>query len=111
MHNTEIAYNIWMMCCVLHNMLLDVDGLSVGWNNVVPSQWELDAGEFDESDLPDSICRLINPNEVLRACTYDESSFGYQHKQGDMNDGDKGDQNIENEVQSSSVISEGTASK
>ena len=108
MHNTEIADNIWMTCCALHNMLLDVDGLSVGWNNGVPSQWELDAGKFDESDLPDSIRRLINPNEVLRAYTYDGSSFGYQQdEQGD--DCDNCDRNIEDEVQSSSVVSEGTA--
>jgi hypothetical protein len=30
MHITEVADNIWLTCCALHNMLLDVDGLSTG---------------------------------------------------------------------------------
>lgn len=28
LHNTEVSDNIWLTCCALHNMLLDVDGLS-----------------------------------------------------------------------------------
>lgn len=70
----------------------------------------MDAGKFDESDLPDSIRRLINPNDVLRACTYDGSSFGYQNEQeGDVHDGDNCDQSIENVAQSSGVVRDGTA--
>jgi hypothetical protein len=50
-----VADNIWLMCCALHDMLLDIDGLSIGWNNGVPSDRGLDCGDFEESDLPDSI--------------------------------------------------------
>lgn len=28
LHNTEVADNVWLTCCALHNMLLDVDGLA-----------------------------------------------------------------------------------
>ena len=66
MHNTEAADNIWLTCCALHNMLLDVDGLSAGWNNSVLSDWELDSGDFKESDLPDSIRRLIDPTRLCK---------------------------------------------
>lgn len=31
-HNTEVSDNVWMTCCALHNLLLDVDGLSHKWN-------------------------------------------------------------------------------
>jgi hypothetical protein len=40
-HNTEVADNISLTCCALHNMLLDVDGLSKAWKNGVRSHWEL----------------------------------------------------------------------
>lgn len=85
MHNTEVADNIWLTCCALHNMLLDVDGLSTGWNNGVPSDWELDSGDFDESDLPDSIRRLIDPTGgVVGVCSYDATSIGRDY-QGSSN--------------------------
>jgi hypothetical protein len=31
LHNTAAADKIWLTCCALHNMLLDVDGLNEGW--------------------------------------------------------------------------------
>jgi hypothetical protein len=42
LHNTEVFDYIRLMCCAMHNMLLDVDGLSEGWRNGVPSPWEMD---------------------------------------------------------------------
>jgi hypothetical protein len=36
-HNTEVVDNISLTCCALHNMLLDVDGLSKAWKNGVRS--------------------------------------------------------------------------
>ena len=87
MHNTEVADNIWLTCCALHNMLLDVDGLSKGWKNGVPYQWELDSGDFEESDLPDSIRRLIDPTGVQGVCSYDATSIGCNY-QGPPNSND-----------------------
>jgi hypothetical protein len=43
-HNTEVSDNIWMTCCALHNLLLDVDGLSHKWEDGFPSSYEADDG-------------------------------------------------------------------
>ena len=72
-HNTEAVDNIWLTCCALHNLLLEVDGLSVGWQNGVPSHWELGSGQFDHDDVPEAIRRLLSPDSIR---TYDQSSFG-----------------------------------
>jgi hypothetical protein len=76
-HNTESADNMWLTCCAMHNMLLDVDGLSVGWQNGVPSHWELQSGQFQDDDIPDAIRRLLSTEQVIR--TYDRSSCGRRH--------------------------------
>jgi hypothetical protein len=73
-HNTEAADNMWLTCCAMHIMLLDVDGLSVGWQNGVPSHWELQSGQFQENEIPDAIRRLVSPDAIR---TYDRSSCGY----------------------------------
>ncbi len=75
-HNTEAADNIWLTCCALHNLLIDVDGLSVDWENGVPSHWEGERGEFQDDDIPEAIRRLINPDAVR---TYDRSSYGWSN--------------------------------
>ena len=78
-------------------MLLDVDGLSIGWNNGVPSDWELDSGDFEESDLPDSIRRLIDPTGGVGVCSYDATSIGRDYQgssnRDDIDDDDKDDDN------------------
>jgi hypothetical protein len=91
LHNTEIVDNIWMTCCALHNMLLDVDGFSAGWENGVPSQWESESGQFDEIDVPASIRKLIDPNGInpRAVCTFDTCYCGYM----DVDDDAKGDYN------------------
>jgi hypothetical protein len=91
-HNTEAADNIWFTCCALHNLLLDVDGLSVGWDSGVPSSWEGEIGNFEPDAIPAAIRRLISP-DVIR--TYDQSSVGYRTGtstgDGVRNDGNNGD--------------------
>lgn len=84
MHNSEVADNIWLTCCALHNLLLYVDGLSDGWRNGVPSHWELESGEFDESEVPDAIRRLVDPSGAnSRAIrTYDGTTIGYKNDAG-----------------------------
>jgi len=74
LHNTEVADRIWLTCCALHNLLLDVDGLSSGWQNGIRSHWEGASGEFETDEIPDSIRRLIHPDSIR---TYDKSSCGY----------------------------------
>jgi hypothetical protein len=53
-HNTEAADNTWLTCCAIHNMLLDVDSLSLGRQNGLPSHWDLQSGQFQENDIPDA---------------------------------------------------------
>ncbi len=62
-------------------MLLDVDGLSTGWNNGIPSDWELDSSDFEESDLPNSIRRLIDPTGGVEVCLYDATSMTTREQQ------------------------------
>ena len=62
-HNNKVApNNIWLTCCALHTMLLDVDGLSKAWKNVVHSHWELESGKFGNDYVPVAIRRLVDPN-------------------------------------------------
>ena len=43
-HNMEVSDNIWMTSCDLHNLLLDVDGLSHKWEDGFPSSYKTDNG-------------------------------------------------------------------
>ncbi len=55
-HNTEASDNIlWMTCCALHNLLLDVEGLSHKWEDGFPSSYEADDGQFQDEDIPAAI--------------------------------------------------------
>ena len=56
----EKTDQLWMTCCALHNMLLEIDGLAQGWENGVKSDWELQ--DDIESDLPFALRRLRNPS-------------------------------------------------
>ena len=60
-HNTEVGDNIWLTSCVLHNMLLNVDGLSMAWKDGVCSCWEMEIGEFRDEDIPFALRRLVDP--------------------------------------------------
>ena len=52
---------LWKTCCALHNMLLDVDGLSERWENGVRSVWEDEVDK--EVDLPFSLQLLMKPEK------------------------------------------------
>jgi hypothetical protein len=79
LHNTAAADNIWLTCCALHNMLLEVDGLDKGWKTGVLSHWQLESGQFGTEDVPEAIRRLINPNGTNESGwqNYDRTKFGY----------------------------------
>lgn len=79
LHNTGAADNIWLTCCALHNLLLDVDGLSEGWQSGIPSYWEMPSGqqeqEFDIVDnVPNAIQKLVNPQKDTRFLQHDTYS-------------------------------------
>ena len=68
-HGIAVADDIWKTCCALHNMLLEVDGITGEWDGV--------NGLFDfntESErLPFALQRLTNPSEQRN---YDSSGMG-----------------------------------
>ena len=39
-HSLAACDKMWLTCCSLHNMLLEVDGLDKNWENGVRSDWE-----------------------------------------------------------------------
>jgi hypothetical protein len=58
LHSTHTADNVWLTCCALHNMLLEVDGLNKEWNTGILSDWEKESIEC--SDLPFAGLSAIN---------------------------------------------------
>jgi hypothetical protein len=61
----ETAHEIWLTCCTLHNLLLEVDGLDERWEEGVRSDWEGELGNNDSAKIqghaPLAIRRLQNP--------------------------------------------------
>ena len=72
-HSIESADKIWLTCCALHNMLLDVDGLAERRQEGVCSDWEGEMGEFDRHEIPTAIQRLQSP---VATRNYDLSGMG-----------------------------------
>lgn len=62
---------IWLTCCALHNMLLEVDGLDLQWQEGVRSDWEGDMGENDPSE-----CQRMAPFAMRRLQQPQLSQFG-----------------------------------
>ena len=83
LHNTAAADNVWLTCCALHNLLLDVDGLSEGWQTGIPSYWETPSGQRHEEfyrmdDVPNAIQKLLNPPDtrfVRQTFYHDQTRF------------------------------------
>ena len=75
---------VWLTCCALHNWLLEIDGLSDGWENGVKSHWETE----EDNEIPFALRRLHNPSKSRK---YDISGMG---KGNDM-DWDSYNPNIE----------------
>ncbi len=95
-HNTEACDNIWMTCCALHNLLLDVDGLWHKWEDGFPSSYyETDDGQFQDKDIPAAIRRLVDPtgSEGHRLRTFVSSRFGFRNNVNDDNDKDNDNDN------------------
>ena len=45
---TELVDDIWLMCCALHNMLFNVDGLDQPWDGIQMGIF----GELEFKDMP-----------------------------------------------------------
>ena len=69
LHGVDTADNIWMTCCALHNMLLEVDGNSESWDGE-EGMFDFD---IDVDGMPFALQRLSNPGDLR---TYDTSGMG-----------------------------------
>jgi len=47
LHGVEVADDIWMTCCELHNWLLEIDGLDTEWNGTI--------GMHDSDDVTNNL--------------------------------------------------------
>lgn len=71
-HGVEVADQIWLTCCALHNWLLEVDGLDKPWDGGVPtSSWDGEMGGVEA--VPNSVARLTSD---LGPRGYDLSGMG-----------------------------------
>ena len=75
LHSTESVDMIWLTCCALHNMLLEVDGLDEPWDGTkIPSSaWEGELGRLECDDVPVAMRRVLCPAQIRR---YDTSYVG-----------------------------------
>ena len=58
---------IWLTCCALHNMLLEIDGLDAPWDGsqINTSEWEGDLGEPEPDDVPLTMRHVYNPKKTI----------------------------------------------
>ena len=87
LHSVESVDRIWLTCCALHNMLLEVDGMDAPWDgiNVPTSEWENKLGELDHDDVPLALTRILWPAEIR---AYDTSRVGEHLEQEESDDDD-----------------------
>mmetsp|Transcript_5700 Transcript_5700/g.16054 ORF Transcript_5700/g.16054 Transcript_5700/m.16054 type:complete len:324 (-) Transcript_5700:26-997(-) len=87
-HGVVACDRIWLTCCGLHNLLIDVDGLEEGWynNNSIhqQSEWLGVLGNHDPESFglaPDNIRRLFNTEREFTL--YDSSGMGARNDMGE----------------------------
>ena len=69
LHGVDVADNIWMIYCALHNMLLEKDGLTVNWDG------EMGLFDYNEDSEQISFAMRRLKNSSLRK-NYDSSGMG-----------------------------------
>jgi hypothetical protein len=62
LHGTDLVDKTWLTCCVLHYMLLEVDGLDTPWDGLdtQTNEWEGDLGCLDIDDIPVPFCCFLS---------------------------------------------------
>ena len=65
-HSISSVGFIWLTCCALHNMLLEVDGFYDAWVGTkgLSSSWEREIGQLEEENVPLALRRLITPGAI-----------------------------------------------
>ena len=68
-HGVNSTNKIWTTCCALHNLLIDIDGLSVEWNG------EMGLHDQEEGDdIPFALRRLqrVLSTEIMIPLVWDQ---------------------------------------
>ena len=85
LHSTLSVDRIWLTCCALHNMLLEVDGLDAPWDGTRanPSEWEGELGDLDPEEVPLAMRRVLNPSQIRN---YDQTVVGLTNRDEEEED-------------------------
>ena len=80
-HDHIDTNHIWLTCCALHNMILEVDRIDEDWEAGVDSDWEGELGQHNPEDvlakIPESICnRMILEGQSVCSADYSGSVHG-----------------------------------
>ena len=77
-HGIAAVDRVWLTCCALHNMLLDVDGNSEEWSGGTSiNEWMGKLGDIDlEHDEVDSPAVFARLSDNLNIRNYDSSGMG-----------------------------------
>lgn len=91
----EAADDIWLTCCALHNLSLEVDGLDQGWEKGVrTTDWEGALGDDDPEEMrrhtPFVIRPLENPSE-FGSRQHENACASPRNAHGSAGVGDRGD--------------------
>ena len=89
LHSTLSVDRIWLTCCALHNMLLEVDGLDAPWDGsrVNTSKWEGCLGDLDPEEVPLAMRRVLNPSQIRN---YDTAIVGLTNHDEEEEDVSRG---------------------
>jgi hypothetical protein len=85
LHGSETCDKVFFTCCSLHNLLLETDGLNVGWKNGAATDWQGAMGHFDPDDIP----RRVRPpvgDHLDRLLVLDTSRIGITFSSTGNND-------------------------
>lgn len=88
LHGVVAVDRVWLTCCAMHNMMVELDGLDAS-NALLGEEGQFSAEEIDDV-MPIALQRLYSPGE-LRTLDTSGVGRGTDHTTGDDEDGDNVD--------------------
>ena len=81
LHKIYQCDQMWLTCCALHNMLLEIDGLHENWELGAKSDWEKCSSDLEiyDRDIPFAIERLNRHNAEENLNQNQESNQNIDH--------------------------------
>jgi hypothetical protein len=76
LHGSNSCDKVFLTCCSLHNLLLETDGLNVGWNTGAVTDWQQDMGHFNPDDISERV-RTAAGDHLDRLLELDTSRLGF----------------------------------